>query len=351
MKRLLLYCLFFAVLFSGCEDVYTPDIDTVDNVLVADARITFGQKNNLVKLYNSVGFYQSEGDSEGISGATVKLLDNNGGETVLTDIGDGNYHLDENLNAGLSYKLHIEKDGDIFESGFETIPKLPALDTVYGKEEVLVVQQGGQNNVDDFRQIEGVQLYADITSNPQMPWYRFTARKVLQYTYPVIIMEMGEPLEETMYAWKSYYPKGIFNIAAPPGYSSSTDIYKHPLFFMEKAIKNEPDHAFAGWILILYQHGISQTAYNYYNDLNKQLSSEGKLFDPLYVQARNNLKCLTNQEQLILGNFEIETINETRYFVKFISEEIGYTIRPITEFYDIPLNGEQLISPPDFWEY
>lgn len=351
MKRLLLYCLFFTVLFSGCEDIYTPKIDAVEDVMVADARIVYGQNNNLVRLYNSVGFYEGEHESEGIPGATVKLIDNNGDELELMDIGGGNYELTGTLNPELNYKLHIEKFGNTFESSFEPVPKVPAIDTVYGIPDLMVIQKGGDNDVDNFREIPGVQLYADITSNLEMPWYRFTARKVLQFTYPVEVIIFGNVDIETMYAWNSFFPQGIFNIAAPPEYSSSKDIYKHPLFFMEKRVEREPEHTFQGWILILYQHGISESAYSYYNDLNNQLNSDGKLFDPLYVQARNNLKCVSDSEQLIFGNFEIATISESRYFVQYVSEELGYVVQPITEFYQIPFSGEQLSILPEFWEY
>ena len=65
---------------------------------------------------------------------------------------------------------------------------------------------------------------------------------------------------------------------------------------------------FQGWIVIMYQYGLSESAYYYYKDLNNQLQAEGKIFDPLYVQPESNLKCVNNPEQLILGNFEISSV-------------------------------------------
>jgi hypothetical protein len=81
------------------------------------------------------------------------------------------------------------------------------------------------------------------------------------------------------------------------------------------------------------------------------LGSDGKLFDPIYVQARSNLKCTGDSKQLILGNFEISAYKEHRFFVKYISEKEGYLIKPIPYFYQIPQFGEQLSNKPDFWEY
>jgi len=350
MKKVLLYCLLFAGFLSGCEDMYEPNIDSVEGTIVADARIVCGENIHHVYLYNSIGFYESDGESTGISGATVKLIDSNGNAFEFNELGEGDYRLNSPINPMLDYKLVIEKSGKTYESNVESVPKIPALDSVYGVPEVLVIQEGGENDVDNFTKSKGIRAHADIKTNTEMPYYKFTARKILLYTYPVDTVIFFVPTVLTRYGWKSYYPQGSFNIAAPPEYSSSTDIKKHPLFFLNKWLLTGEAESCGGWILILYQHGISESAYNYYQDLNSQLGSDGKLFDPLYVQARNNLKCTSNPKALILGNFEISRRSETRYFVRFVSDEEGYIFRPIYDFYDIPLKGEQL-ELPEFWNY
>lgn len=335
----------------SCEDVYNPDIDAVENVIVADARVMYGGSNNTITITKSLGFNDEVFGYPVITGGEVTMIDNNGGKYVLPEIENGRFEVNFDLNPELSYKLKVEYSGDTFESTFESVPKEPVLDTVYGMAETKIIQIGGENNVGDFREVKGIQLYADIVSETEMPNYRFTSRKVMQYTYIVLVPMMGELIPETMYAWKSFFPQETFNIASPPEYSSSKEIHKHPLFFLEERGYAGTEESFAGWILIMYQHGLSKTAYNYYKDLNNQLESDGRLFDPLYVQARSNIKCINNKDQLILGNFEIFTAKEYRYFVKFISDDLGYHVKPIPYFYDIPFSGEQLSQIPDFWEY
>ena len=351
MKRWFTYCflLFFALM--ACEEIYTPNIEVRESVIVADARIVAGKNDNVIKLYESRGFNEESYNYPNISGAEVYIIDSKGAETKLNESVTGNFPVRFTLNPNLEYKIKIVFNGNSFESSFEPVPHVPDLDTVYGVAGTKVIKQAGNNNVDDIREIIGTQLYANISNEKEMPYYRFTARKVLQYVYPVEVKMFGEIVILPMYAWLSTFPNEIFNIAAPPEFSTSTDIIKHPLFFMVQKTTPEPGQTFAGWILILYQHGLSKSGYNYYNDLNKQLGSEGRLFDPLYVQARSNLKCTNDSKQLILGNFEISTIKEHRYFVNYISEEKGYLVKPIPYFYEIPLSGEQLSTPPDFWEY
>ena len=105
-----------------------------------------------------------------------------------------------------------------------------------------------------------------------------------------------------------------------------------------------------GYIFILYQYALSETASRYYNDLNNQLGSEGHIFDPMYVQARNNLECVTTPGKVILGNFEITAMKERRYFVKYLSKDLGFVLKEIPYFYNIPGDGDVRDYPPDFWE-
>lgn len=350
MNKFIKYCFFLVIAFVACEEIYTPDIESRESIIVADARIVAGKSGNMIKLYESRGFNDESYNYPGISGATIYVIDNNGNKIELSETSPGNFPMQMNLKPGNEYKIIILHNGHIFESSYEPVPQIPDLDTVYGIPETKLTIESGNNDVDDIREIEGLQLYTDISHEKELPFYRFTARKVLQYYYDVEKIIRGEVFIEIMYAWSSFYPRDLFNIAAPPEFSVTTSILKHPLYFMEKKIHTGNNHNFAGWILILNQYGLSKSGYNYYNDLNKQLCSDGKLFDPLYVQARSNLKCTSDPNQLILGNFEISASREHRFFVKFISEKDGYLIKSIPYFYRIPESGEQLTVPPDFWE-
>jgi hypothetical protein len=335
----------------GCEEIYNPEIEKVENAVVAEARLVYGQDENLIRLTRTLSFNEDLYAYPQISGASVALVDSKDTEYPLPETGEGYFRVNFEMDPNESYKLRIEYAGDTYESTFETIPEVPALDKVYGIPETKIIINTGENDITERREVEGIRLYADITGEPAMPYYRFTSKRIMQYVYEVEISMGGIPEPVPVYAWKTYYPQEPFNLAAPPQYSSSNNIIKHPTFFFEKAGYVSSDESFAGWIVYLYQHGLSESAHDYYTDLNSQLLSEGRLFDPLYVQARNNIKCINNPEKLILGNFEISTIVERRYFVKFISEKQGYYISEIPYFYDIPNSGDVLQYHPEFWEY
>ncbi len=350
MKKLLAYIL-VALFFTACEDVYYPDLENRENALVVDARLVYGSSSNFIKLTETDNFSNQDPVYPAVTDAVLTLIDSNNSEVILSHTNGGYYPLNFALDPAMSYKLKIEYKDEIYESEFENVPPPAKLDTVYGSSASKITNLGGVNSVDDLNKKSGVQLYADIQKNENVKYYQFTATKIMQYTYVIMVPFMGSEIAQTVFGWTSFQPQDYFNIAAPAEYGTSENISKHPLFFLEKEGYLGFDEQFAGWILILYQHSISESAYNFYHDLNNQLTAEGKLFDPAYVQARNNLKCVTNPQKLIFGNFEISAVHETRYFVRFVSKETGYKIKPIPYFYSIPKNGEQVITPPEFWEY
>lgn len=346
MKKLIIYCVILVVTFAACEDVYIADIDDVGDVIVADARLVAGSSTNFIKLTHSLGFNDDFTTYPPITGASVTLADNAGNIYDLPEAGDGNFYVPVQLEQELEYKIAIDYDGNVFESEFEKVPPIPRLDTVYGIPETKAVEVAGSNDVDDIRNIEGVQLYADILTNPEIPNYRFTASSVLEYTW----QEVTDRFDILHYYWKTYPAGGVYNIAAPPEYSSSKNIVKHPLYFHQKSVSLEADHYFTGWIMVMYQYALSESAYNYYKDLNAQLDADGRIFDPVYVQARSNIKCNTNSEKVILGNFEISNVVEHRYFIRYVSEEFGYRVEKVLDRSPIPWLGETIDIPPDFWQ-
>lgn len=347
MKKIAIYFIILVGILVACEDVYVPDIDEVENVIVADARIVSGNTNNYISLTESQSFNQDFSEYPAISGGKVALLDNNGNEYNLPETSTGQFRVNIPLLEGEEYKIKIEFKGNIFESGFERVPVLPSLDNVYGIPETKMIAAGGENDADNFASVEGVQLYTNMTSTPENPYYKFTAINTLEWRW----VESTEMDDVVHFFWSSYIPSGVFNIAGPPEYSSTTDILKHPLFFFRKSVSLEKDHYMTGWIMQLKQYGISSSAYNYYDDLNNQLDSEGRIFDPVYVQARSNIKCTNNPDEIILGNFEISNVAEHRYFIRYISERYGYKVEEVTDRSTIPWSGETIGVPPDFWVF
>jgi len=348
-----IYILLLLLAFSACEEIYRPDIDEVDSLLVIEAMLRADKDVNNIFLYQSRNFNNPDNSYPRVGGATVFLVDNEGYTLNCPETSSGIYTFFGRLDPQRQYQLIVDLGGDRYASDMQAVPEQPALDSVYGERAYKVSIDGTANSSDAIEREYGVQLYSDMQQRGSLSHYRFYGRKVIQYidTYDTVIE--GMPETRPIYIWNSIYPKGTFNIAGPPQYSTEKNIFKHPLEFFENGYhKYMPDTmSFMGWIYIIDQFGINEGSYNFYKDLNQQLGAEGRIFDPVYIQLEGNIKCQNDPGKVVLGNFEITTYNEARYFLFYNSFRDDFTLKKIEYFYDIPLRGYVKDIMPDFWEF
>jgi hypothetical protein len=298
-------------------------------------------------LYKSKRF--NETDIFDPVNAIVQVQDDRG-ETINT-IQDkpGVYLLHASLDPNRKYRLYIIASGDTYVSAYEPVPGEPRIDSVYIEYFEKWVHPGGETDVGSFIKRTGQQFYIDIHDD-KASYYRFTSRLVLQYTFPFDTL-IGTPVKLLKYCWKSYYPNELFKLASPSEYTAGNDIIKFPSEFLGYYDGYlEQNQRGEGWIYIMDQYRISESSYRYYNDLNSQLGPRGKIFDPLYVQARNNLTCISDPEKIILGNFDISRHHEHRYLVKLNRGLEINTIRKIFQNHNIPERGIRPMYKPYFWE-
>ena len=336
----------------ACEEIYRPTLDEVDNMLVVEAVLISGQQSNTITLYKTKGFNKTDEAYQKVGGATVYLSDEDGKTINCTESDQGVYSLNEVLDIQHSYSLTIELEGEIYVSDIQNVPDVPHMDTVYGQREYAVTVEGTANSSDDITKEYGIRIYTDIDNNGNTSYYRFWGRKIIQYTdyYDTIIN--GLPVQPRIYIWRSIYPNGVFNIGAPPQYSTSKDIKKHGLeFFSNNFNKFFPDTMnFEGWIYLIEQYGLNEDTYNYYEQLNSQLGTDGRIFDPIYSQIKGNIRCTSDPTKTVLGNFEIASYADTRYYLMYDQFREEFKLKYIPYNYDIPYAGYIKMNMPDFWE-
>lgn len=351
MKRLI-YILMFMMLVIACEEIYHPKLEDVDDLLVVEGILITDQQSNSIYLYKTKGFNETNDAYPRVGGATVYLIDDENKRIDCKEYNEGVYLLTETLDPNRSYRLNIELDGEIYISEMQSVPETPHLDTVYGQREYDVSVDGTANSGDKIEKEYGIRLYTDIKYTEGTSHYRFSGRKVIQYTdyYDTVIN--GMPVQPRIYIWRSIYPSGTFNIGGPPEYSTSKDIKKQPLeFFINNFYKLFPDTmVFEGWIYLIDQYGMNEDTYQYYEKLNAQLGAEGRIFDPLYNQIHGNIKCTTDPTKIVLGNFEISSHAEWRYYIMYDQLHEPFKLKKIPYYYHIPYSGYIKMYMPDFWE-
>ena len=352
MAKHFLYILLILASIIACEEIYVPELENVDDLLVVEAILIADQTQNDIHLYKTLNFNSESNTYPAVTKAKVKLIDDKGVSTILTEVNNGTYRFNGLLDKNRKYYLSIVSGNDAYISEVQTVPDIPDIDVVYAAYDTKTSTSGAVNSEEDVVTKPGFQVFADISDKEDLNHYRFYGRKIIEYYDFYDTVMYGEPMKMPIYGWRSYLPSGTFNIAAPPKYSAEKNIKKHRLeFFNQNYYEFVADtQYFAGWIYIIDQYGISEKAYNYYSDLNSQLEASGKIFDPVYVQAQGNISCTNDPEKLVLGNFEIESHKEHRYILKYNRNSEKFSLKKITQYYDIPGNGYIKDTPPVFWE-
>ena len=351
MKRLI-YILAIITLSVSCEQIYQADLEEVDDLLVVEAVFISNRTQNSVYLYKTRGFYETDSTYPAVGGATVYLTDDNGNNLICYEGYEGVYTLNQMLDPTRQYSLNIELDGETYSSEMQAVPDTPVLDTIYGEFDYQVSVDGTASSSDKIEKEYGFQLYSDMKYQGSLNHYRFFGRKVLQYNDTYDTIQGMLPVTLPIYIWRSIYPSGTFNISGPPEYSTSKDITKHPLeFFPQNYYKYFPDTmSFAGWVYIIDQYGLNEDTYKYYEKMNQQLDSDGKIFDPIYIQLEGNITCKTDPDKKVLGNFEISSYAESRCYLLYNRISENLILKRISYFYDVPYSGYLKNERPDFWE-
>lgn len=352
MDKKLIYLSWLLILFTSCEEYYTPAIDKIDGQLVVDALITNDATKNYVHLTRTSDFY-SDLPNAPVSGAKVELVDGNG-----TRVESGKEKLPGDFNfstipvAGKSYKLRILIGPDVFESEFVTMPPVPAISNFYSGDKVQREYRTDSYGVPSAYDIQGREIYIDAPATNALSHYRFDTRSIIEWTYNPVA-EVGPP-PPTRFGWKSFYEKSRFNIAGPKKFSAATDkIEQHPLLMLSYNARDylQLDSLTSnGWILIIDQYGTSAGSFDYHQALNSQFAADGTLFDPIQTQIYGNITCKTFPQKVVFGYFDLNSYRQMRYYFNLFSPGASVIIRQLFRYPFIPDAGETRGFRPDWWE-
>jgi len=358
MRKRLIYLVLIVSLFVSCEEIYNPDLKIVPGTLVVESRVTNNPKQNFVRLSKTSDFY-SKDPQEKITNARVDLVQVTGTnlrpiETPIksTENSPGFYEFQNVPVSGRKYKLRIMIGQDIFESNLEVMPPIPTIDSLYTG--FLLEKSFRTDSYGPPVEVETPvqEIYIDAPITPALEYYRFNWRTILQWTY--YPGSSSGPPPPSYFGWISRYQDGLFNVAGIKKFSSSSHLSKHPILTLPydiDALLDSTAQLGCGWIVMLEQYGISKDANTYFENLNKQLSAEGNLFDPLLAQVYGNIHSKNDASKIILGYFNLNSYRQYRYYLNLGFSEKNKVIKhEINKYPEIPDRGYVRGIPPDFWE-
>ena len=123
-----------AGVWAGCEDEIDVNLDEGEPLLVVDAWINDKQEDQVVLLWLTQSYFGRQ-SSQGVSGATVTITDNEGKAYTFTERNDGEYVWSPTADdpsfgrVGNSYTLSVEARGDTYQAVSE-MNRVPVIDSV-----------------------------------------------------------------------------------------------------------------------------------------------------------------------------------------------------------------------------
>jgi hypothetical protein len=340
MKRLLQHILLILLIglpFVSCSEIFVPEVDQNREALVVQGLITDGAGPFCIILskarpYNS----DSTVKSTYVSNAVLNVTDSEGQTFGLTYQADGKYWLPDSFRAvaGRSYVLHITTgNGEVYESDPQKLMASETIDTLYNT----FVTKDYLNSFGELKSVGGydirVDLFKNATAPNPKPLCRFESNIVVQYLFTQEQIDPTNPAGQNWYwfifGWGTYNLNETANITDERAKTDSAEIKDHLLCFMPKDPNIYGISSYPTMSTIYYfrykQYTINEDTYRFYVEANKQLSATGKMFDPITSQLIGNMHCTSNTSSIVLGLFEVSSVQQAAYFIRRTAVKSIYT--------------------------
>ncbi len=317
-SRYLLYFLAF-LLLNSCIETYSPDLHgAAENTYVINGGVTNHEGYQTVTVSRAAPIDQPLHIP--VLGAVLTIEDDQGNLFNMQETSNGQYRawIDQQfLHAGRSFRLHIIlPDGEEILSDYDMMHDCPDVDSVYYERVNMISPVTGEN-------VEALQFYTDFQGTENNTrYFRWSVLETWEHHSPW-------PIE--------FYYDGKVNKVDPPDYSLSvcwiTEQFPQVYTLSTKNMvsngyirlpvnyaDNTTTRLYVGYSLLITQHALSETAYNYWEQLRINNDHTGGLYEKQPLPVTGNLKNVTDPSKKVLGYFEASGTSEKRIFVDGIKD-------------------------------
>ena len=309
MKDLCKYLIWLSFsIIHGCIEPFNPDIpDSQQEFLVVDGLITDQSGPYTVKILKSSSFND---ENDYVSGVEVSIEERDGQTENLVETSAGIYQT-INLQGviGNSYRLHINYNGQQYQSTWETIYASPTIDSIQYQYEI-------RGTTDKDNDLEGLQFFVD-NHGPEngIRYFRYEWIETWQIgvywpsTMDYIGNDESVPTANPLFrCWKTRNSTGI-NIGSTKGLAQNV-LSSHPLLFA-----SEEERFTRGYSLLVKQYALEEDEYLFWKNLKESNQELGSLFDKQPANVLGNISSTTNSGDVVLGYFSASGSQEARIFI------------------------------------
>jgi len=308
----IIFALVISFSMVTCIDPYTPQLKAFESRLVVDALLTDEITSSYVRLTRTTLYPDS--DPKMVSGATVTITDDLGTIALLAERSPGNYHTDTltfRAEVGRTYQLTIEtRDGNKYESSPCLMRPVPDIDSIYyGVDQVFSEQTG------EFR--EGLTFYIDTKNEEPGSYYRWAYEEWWKFSVPdpAIFRYFNDstivPLQTINRTCYAHTRSDIIDIENTVS-GHIGDFIMKPVLFLAS---DESDRLMIQYCLDVKQMSLSPEEYEFWHLMTEINEAGGDIFDKQPFQVFSNIRNLTDQDDQVIGYFQVSGVKHKRTYV------------------------------------
>ncbi len=309
---------FVCTLLAGCVDPYYPEFEDSQESLVVEALITDQPGWQVIYLSRSSPVNERVKSPE--ADAYVSVSDDRGRSVEFLEQDPGAYYARMTageLSAGTTYRLNIvTSDGEVYESEPERFPSpSPSIDRLYWKFETVGTDDRNES-------VNGIQFYLDLEAEADrgrnFRWelvetWEYQAANPIDYYFDGLMHPWPDPFSYHT-CWITKKIDQIYT--ATSRNAESNTIKGFPLNF----VSEESRRLHTRYSLQVLQYSLNDEAYDFWKRIEEQNQESGGIYErqPDYISG--NMYNMNDQEEHVLGFFDLCPVSERRIFVDSIAE-------------------------------
>jgi hypothetical protein len=296
--------LFLALMLSStitCTKPFNPpEIAETDSYLVVEGFANPGPDSTFITLSRSrrlgdTGTFVQE------SRARVVIQSRQGIEFPLTEISPGRYGGSLNLNPSEQYRLKVSTAAQsVYESAYEPVMITPPIDSLTWKYD------------------GDVTIYVNASPLQDQPgFFRWDFEETWQYTsfYDSFYdwengqINILDSAHQRTNCWDSSRSTKILTGATE---ALTVNVIRE---FPIQVVPYRDQKMGVDYSILVRQYGLTRKAYDFWQEIKKNGTQVGGLFDPLPTQLFGNIICVNNPKEIVIGYFNIGTVTTKRIFI------------------------------------
>lgn len=303
--------IFFAIIISlllwGCLDEIELEVGEGDAHFVVSGNIHSGEPPYTIQFAKSAQVSTlSQGFSERLTGAIIKILDDAGNDEILTETEAGVYQTAPDGirgTVGRTYFLEIEYDGKTFLSNPE---KLRPVSSAQSLETEFKIEQDF-NDQGNLINVEKVTLFVNtpFATDEDIAYMKWNVSGI--YEYPEL-MTAAHFNPKTCYVSENI---DFDNVVV----QSSEGLSDNFLQKEELLSRNVNYKFYLGYCFTVVQQSLTKEAYEFWEIVGAEFERSGDIFETPPSKIRGNLYNPDNTDELILGYFSASAVDTSRILV------------------------------------